>query len=115
MSAVHEIYPLTPPHKIAAESPDSPAIPDEAFGTHSVVYVYDAITGVRASIPPRSYALAEAGYAKRLVDAGKARHEKPNERELAISNGHQRERRPATKAKEAKPAKARKADGDGDS
>lgn len=103
MTEIAEAYPLPTPLKPVP--PGTPGIPPEAYKTHRVIYAYSAITLPRASVRAQSFALAEKGFAERLVASGRARFETDKERQVAIDNRHQRYVGGAPKAK---------ADGDGD-
>ena len=94
-----------------------------------MIFAYDSITLPGPSVAARSYALADKGFAERLVASGRARCETEQERQIAIDNRHQGfvggapkakagkaddgdgAEKPAKPAKSAKPGKAGKADG----
>ena len=106
MTTVSEAYALPAPHKAAPV--DAAPIPDEAWRTHKVCYVYAAMVLPRGSITPRSFALIEAGTAERKVAKEEARYETPGERLMAIENGHRREASPPKSKSKSKKAPAKK-------
>ena len=107
MTMVSEAYALPAPHKAAPV--DAATIPEEAWRTHKVCYVYAAMILPRGSITPRSFALIEAGTADRKVAKEEARFETPGERLMAIENGHRRDANPPKSKSKKAPAKKTKA------
>ena len=97
MTELHEHYPLSAPHKgPTAQHPPPPAA---AFKTHKVVYLWAPVVSARYSLGAKSWALVLAATADEMVKRQLARHESEEERQMALSNGHQRHAGGPPKAK----------------
>ena len=94
---LHEYYPLSAPHK--GPTSQCPPPPAAAFKTHKVIYLWGPVVSARYSLGAKTWCLALAATADRMVERQQARFESEEERQLALANGHQRHAGGPPKAK----------------